>query len=60
MKDKIFNIKNTKEFTQIALQVFKHQFANNKVYRSFCDLLHIHPSDVQTIEQIPFFTNSIF
>ena len=60
MQDAIFNIQSDAEFTQIALNVFKHQFKNNKVYRSFCDLLYIHPSDVKTIEQIPFLPIQFF
>ncbi len=54
MHNRIFNIQNTNEFTEVALIVFKHQFKNNKVYRSFCDLLYIHPSNITTIEEIPF------
>ncbi|MFB1039894.1 MAG: hypothetical protein QMC35_05495, partial [Polaribacter sp.] len=38
MQETIFNIKSEAQFTTIALAVFKHQFKNNKVYRSFCDL----------------------
>ena len=60
MQDAIFNIQSDAEFTQIALNVFKHQFKNNKVYRSFCDLLYIHPSDVKTVEQIPFLPIQFF
>ena len=60
MQDAIFNIQSDAEFTQITLNVFKHQFKNNKVYRSFCDLLYIHPSDVKTIEQIPFLPIQFF
>ncbi|MGB0879822.1 MAG: acyl transferase [Polaribacter sp.] len=60
MKETIFNIKNQENFTKIALQVFKHQFINNKVYRSFCDLLYIHPSDVKQVEEIPFLPISFF
>lgn len=60
MEDKIFNIKNSEEFEQVTLDVFKHQFTNNKVYRSFCDLLYIHSSDVKTIEQIPFLPIQFF
>ncbi len=60
MKDKIFNIQSNTEFTNIALKVFKHQFKNNKVYRSFCDLLYIHPSDVKAIAQIPFLPIQFF
>ncbi len=60
MKDHIFNIQNEADFTKATLQVFRHQFANNKVYRSFCDLLYIHPSDVNSIEQIPFLPIQFF
>lgn len=60
MQDKIFNIQTEQDFTNCALQVFKHQFENNKVYRSFCDLLFIHPSDVKTIHEIPFLPIQFF
>ncbi|WP_299049583.1 acyl transferase [uncultured Polaribacter sp.] len=60
MKEHIFNIKSEKEFTEVALSIFKHQFQNNKVYRSFCDLLYIHPSDVKTIDEIPFLPIQFF
>ena len=54
MKDLVFNIQSDADFEKVALQVFKHQFENNAVYRSFCDLLYVHPVDVKTITQIPF------
>lgn len=60
MKEQIFNIQAPQEFTRIALEVFKHQFKNNKVYRSFCDLLYIHPSDVKKVEEIPFLPIQFF
>lgn len=60
MKSTVFNIQSTEDFTNTALQVFKHQFANNKVYRSFCDLIYVHPSDVHTVEQIPFLPIQFF
>lgn len=56
----IFNIKTEQEFNKIALEVFKFQFENNKVYRSFCDLLYKHPSDVKTIQDIPFLPIQFF
>lgn len=56
----IFNIDSEQAFHDMALAVFNHQFKNNKVYRSFCDLLYIHPSDVQSIEQIPFLPIQFF
>ncbi|CAM1372399.1 Acyl transferase [Tenacibaculum litoreum] len=60
MKSTIFNIQSTEDFNKTALLVFKHQFTNNKVYRSFCDLIYVHPSDVNTIEQIPFLPIQFF
>ncbi|WP_418512414.1 acyl transferase [Corallibacter sp.] len=56
----IFNIKTQKEFETMALSVFKHQFENNATYRSFCDLLYIHPSDVKDIKEIPFLPIQFF
>jgi len=56
----IFNIKNQTEFEDLALQVFNHQFKNNRVYRSFCDLLYKHPSDIKTIRDIPFLPIQFF
>ncbi len=56
----IFNINNQQEFDDFALKVFTFQFNNNKVYRSFCDLLYIHPGDVKNIQQIPFLPIQFF
>ena len=60
MQQKIFNIKTRQEFEELTLQVFKHQFNYNRVYRSFCDLLCIHPSDVRTLDKIPFLPVEFF
>jgi phenylacetate-coenzyme A ligase PaaK-like adenylate-forming protein len=56
----IFNIKNETDFQELTLQVFNYQFNTNKVYRSFCDLLYVHPSDVTSIDQIPFLPIQFF
>lgn len=58
--DTIFNIQTQAEFESASLEVFKFQFENNRVYRSFCDLLYIHPSDVKRIEDIPFLPIQFF
>lgn len=60
MQQQIFNIQSDSEFLACALAVFKHQFENNAVYRSFCDLLYIHPSDVKKVEEIPFLPIQFF
>ncbi|MFV9549853.1 acyl transferase [Algibacter sp. PT7-4] len=56
----IFKINNKRQFEDLALRVFKFQFENNNVYRSFCDLLYKHPSDVNTIQDIPFLPIQFF
>ncbi len=56
----IFTISNKEEFETLALKVFKFQFENNSVYRSFCDLLYKHPSDVKSIKEIPFLPIQFF
>jgi len=58
--DAIFNIKTDKEFKDLALTIFKHQFEHNRVYRSFCDLLYKHPSDISNLEEIPFLPIEFF
>lgn len=59
-KNEIFNTNTQKEFKDLALQIFKFQFENNRVYRSFCDLLYKHPSEVKTINNIPFLPIQFF
>mgnify|MGYP000692685879 FL=1 len=60
MQKDIFNIQNAQDFSEVALAVFKHQFQNNRVYRSFCDLINVHPSDVQKLTEIPFLPIQFF
>ena len=60
LKAEVFNVRSSQEFKKIAIAVFKHQFEHNRVYRSFCDLLYIHPSDVHSVEQIPFLPIQFF
>ena len=59
-KNSIFNIQSEADFKTTALEVFKFQFEHNAVYRSFCDLLYKHPSDVRSLEQIPFLPIEFF
>ena len=58
--DRIFTIKNDTQFEELALDIFRYQFENNNVYRSFCDLLYKHPSDIKTLEEIPFLPIQFF
>ena len=56
----IFNIKTEQDFHRLALDIFNFQFENNPIYRSFCDLLYIHPSDIKSINEIPFLPIQFF
>ena len=56
----IFNIQSQTEFEYLAFQIFRYQFENNSVYRSFCDLLYKNPSDIKVIEDIPFLPIQFF
>ena len=56
----IFSIASEEAFNTLALDIFKYQFKNNTVYRSFCDLLYKHPSDVKLVEDIPFLPIQFF
>lgn len=56
----IFNINSPETFNSVALKVFQFQFENNPVYRSFCDLLFKHPSDIHHIKDIPFLPIQFF
>jgi len=58
--DDIFSIQSEKDFETLSLKVFKFQFENNAVYRSFCDLLYKHPSDVKSLRDIPFLPIKFF
>lgn len=56
----IYTISSPAQFSDCALALFRHQFENNPVYRSFCDLLYVHPADVHTLEKIPFLPIEFF
>jgi phenylacetate-coenzyme A ligase PaaK-like adenylate-forming protein len=60
MQKEIFNIQSSEDFKAASLRVFRHQFENNRVYRSFCDLLYIHPVEVKEVDQIPFLPIQFF
>jgi hypothetical protein len=43
-----------------AINCCEEQFTHNPIYRSFCDLTHRHPSDCESLVQIPFLPISFF
>ncbi len=59
-KHSIFNIQSSFEFNEIAIHLFRYQYKNNKVYRSFVDALGVSESKVYHPEQIPFLPVGFF
>ncbi|MEN9571078.1 MAG: hypothetical protein RL172_2309 [Bacteroidota bacterium] len=58
-EEKIFT-SSAAEFTSLALQTFRYQHQHNAVYRSYCDVLKIDSSRIQTLTDIPFLPISFF
>lgn len=56
----IFTLSGKKAFDKIALKVFRHQYANNPVYRNFCTHLAKSPENVKSVEAIPFLPIQFF
>jgi len=44
----------------LALELFQFQYAENAVYRAYCDHLHINPADIDHPAKIPFLPISAF
>jgi phenylacetate-coenzyme A ligase PaaK-like adenylate-forming protein len=56
----IFAVSSQKQFEKIALKTFRFQYANNLVYREFCDFLKTDVSKIKSLEQIPFLPIQFF
>ena len=56
----VFEINSELAFNKTALGVFDYQYHNNCVYRSYCDLLNIAPTDVDHHRKIPFLPIQFF
>lgn len=57
---KVFGIRSGNEFEQTALEVFRLQYSQNKVYGSYADALGVNVEQVSGIRQIPFLPISFF
>ena len=47
-------------FDTLAFKTFYFQYENNKVYRSFCDLINCNPAEVTALKDIPYLPISFF
>lgn len=60
LTEKVFALPNEKAFLQIALAVFEYQFFHNSVYGAYCKAIGRSPSNVSSLENIPFLPISFF
>lgn len=60
LEAQVFGINNEKDFSRIALGVYHFQFANNPLYRAFCEVLGRTPDKVRNFLQIPYLPISFF
>lgn len=56
----IFEIESDLDFNECALEIFRLQYENVKVYRDYCDLLKVNPIEVKTYSHIPFLPIQFF
>jgi phenylacetate-coenzyme A ligase PaaK-like adenylate-forming protein len=59
-KQQVFSINNEHQFIDTALQTVRHQAKNCLVYRKFIDGLKINPSNIHSIQDIPFLPIEFF
>ena len=58
-RDKIFSVTED-NFRELALEIFRFQYASNPVYHSYINTLGIKPENIDTLENIPFLPISFF
>ncbi|MEZ4786621.1 MAG: acyl transferase [Flavobacterium haoranii] len=56
----IFSISGKKDFEKITMKVFRYQYENNLVYQQFCNLIQRNPSNVKSVNEIPFLPIQFF
>jgi phenylacetate-coenzyme A ligase PaaK-like adenylate-forming protein len=59
-KHSIFNIQSPDEFNEIAVSLFRYQYRNNKIYKSFVDALGLSENRIYHPEQVPYLPVSFF
>lgn len=60
LKNEIFDIGSSDDFLRLALEVFRFQYENVPVYRSFCDFLRCDPHGINSLDKIPFLPIQFF
>ena len=52
--ENFWEIDSQDDFEALALKTFYFQYENNKVYRSFCDLINCNSSEITAVKDIPY------
>lgn len=58
--DHLFQLQTASDFEEATLRVFQFQYANNSVYRAYCQCLNKDICQVKTLQDIPFLPISFF
>lgn len=58
--ERIFSIRNSEEFSNLALELFRYQAKECSIYKDYIQLLKIAPDSVNSIEKIPFLPIEFF
>lgn len=59
-KEDVFSIQNEDDFNRIALEVFKYQLENNKIYQRYVNNLSVDIAAIKHYTQIPFLPIQFF
>ena len=60
IEEEIFRIRNSEEFTEKALDIFRMQAEKISIYKDFIAYLKVSPSSIRTLEEIPFLPVELF
>lgn len=60
LKNRIFSITSSKDFNDLAVEIFHFQYKNNIIYRRYVDNLGLNSDDINTPIHIPFIPISFF
>lgn len=59
-RQRIFNLRNEKEFDDLSLSIFNYQAENNPVYKDYIEKLRVKPFEVRSVRDIPFLPVEFF
>lgn len=58
--NKVFQLEQSADFEQLALEIFRYQYVHVPVYGDFCKQLAVVPDAIKSLEQIPFLPVDFF